>query len=249
MDIHTLFDDKSDLYAKSRPQYPQELYEWLSGICPSNKSVWDVGCGNGQASVDLIRFFESVQSTDVSPSQIKNAPSINGITFSVQQAERTNFASQSFDAICVAQALHWFDYEAFWPEVFRVLKPEGVFCAWGYCWPHVSPKIDALLASSFLSVIRPYWPEQNKLLWDGYVDVPFPFKTRIATPQISLTMHLSIEQFFAYLHSWSATRRCVDMQGNAFFNASFNQISSVWGAAESRQISMDLVLIAGKNAS
>jgi ubiquinone/menaquinone biosynthesis C-methylase UbiE len=48
----------------------------------------------------------------------------------VQSAESTTFIDESFDAVCVAQALHWFDYELFWPEVQRVLKPSGVFAAW-----------------------------------------------------------------------------------------------------------------------
>lgn len=246
MDIHKLFDDKSEIYAQARPRYPAELYEWLMQICPARHAAWDAGCGNGQASLDLVNYFESVEATDVSASQIANAPGCDGVTFSVQPAERTDFGNASFDAVCVAQALHWFDYDKFWLEVRRVMKPGGIFAAWGYNWPHVDPGIDEILDKSFLSVIRPYWARRNKLLWDGYKDVPFPLEP-LEVPNIELTMHWSVEQFFAYLHSWSATRRCMDAIGDEFFETSFRKVREAWGNEPERPVSMEFVLIAGNN--
>jgi len=243
-----LFDDKSHIYAQSRPRYPSALYEWIVQACPERNAVWDVGCGNGQAAVDLIDCFESVQATDVSPSQIENAPDRDGITFSVQPAEKTDFGDNSFDAVCVAQALHWFDYDQFWPEVQRVLKPGGLFAAWGYNWPHVDPVIDGILDQTFFPVIRPYWARQNKLLWDGYRDVPFPLEL-LEVPDIELTMEWTVEQFFAYLHSWSATRRCMDANGEEFFETSFQKAGEAWGYDGTRSVSMEFVLIAGKNTA
>ncbi|MEM7052937.1 MAG: class I SAM-dependent methyltransferase [Pseudomonadota bacterium] len=246
MDTRNLFDDKSEIYAQARPRYPAELYKWLVSVCPARHSVWDVGCGNGQAAIDLRNYFETVHATDISSSQIANAPGREGITFSVQAAETTSFADDSFDAVCVAQALHWFDYTQFWPEVGRVLKPKGVFSAWGYSWPNLDPALDRLLEDSFLSVISPYWASQNKLLWDGYVDVLFPLEP-IEVPHIELSVKWSVDQFFAYLHSWSATRRCMEVNGDAFFASSYQKISETWGKDVVRQVSMDFIIIAGKN--
>jgi SAM-dependent methyltransferase len=246
VDIRKLFDDKSEIYAKARPRYPATLYEWLVKACPAHHSAWDVGCGNGQAAVDLGNYFETVQATDISASQIANAPSHDGVTFSIQPAEATDFANASFDAVCVAQALHWFDYDRFWPEVRRVLKPGGLFAAWGYNWPHIDPAIDEILDQSFLSIIRPYWVRQNKLLWDGYRDVPFPL-VPLDVPKIGLTIDWSVEQFFGYLHSWSATRRCIEAIGDEFFEAGFRNLSEVWGGKIKRSVSMDFVVIAGRN--
>lgn len=246
MDIRKLFDDKSEIYAQTRPRYPVALYEWIADTCPAHNSVWDVGCGNGQAALDLANYFESVEATDVSAAQIANAPGCDGVTFSAQPAEKTDFASASFDAVCVAQALHWFDHDLFWPEVQRVLKPGGVFAAWGYNWPHINPEIDEILDQSFLSVIRPYWARQNKLLWDGYREVPFPLEP-LEVPDIELTMQWSVEEFFAYLHSWSATRRCMEATGDEFFEASFQKARKAWGKETERLVSMEFVLIAGNN--
>ena len=246
MNIHTLFDDKSEIYAQARPRYPTALYTWLSGVCSGHQAVWDVGCGSGQAAVDLRGIFDEVQATDVSSSQIESAPVYEGVTFSVQPAESTRFADDAFDAVCAAQALHWFDYEQFWPEVKRVLKPRGVFAAWGYSWPHVNPTVDQRLDDSLLSLIRPLWASQNQLLWNGYKDVPFPF-TRLDVLTFELTVSWSLEQFFAYMHSWSATRRYMEQHGDAFFEESFQRLAEVWQPQELRDVSMDFVVIAGTN--
>ncbi len=248
LDIHKLFDDKADIYVKARPTYPPNLYEWISGLCYSRNSVWDVGCGNGQASADLSNYFDSVEATDISASQIANAPTYERVRFSVQPAEATSFDDKTFDAVCVAQALHWFDYEKFWPEVKRVLKPSGIFAAWGYNWPHVDQDVDNALNETFLSVLRPYWAKQNKLLWDGYKDVSVPFQ-RLETPHFELTMNWTVYEFFAYLHTWSATRRCMDELGDGFFMSSFENISELWGGRDKRSVSMDFVIVAGRNAA
>lgn len=244
MNIRKLFDDNSEIYAQARPRYPSALYEWLVNACPRHQSVWDVGCGSGQAAIDLSHFFEIVKATDVSAAQISHAPSCDGVTFSVQPAEATLFADASFDAVCVAQALHWFDHEQFWPEVQRVLRPGGIFAAWGYSWPHIDPAIDEVLGKSLLSVIQKYWAPQNKLLWDGYREVPFPLD-RLEVPEFEMTMKCSAQQFFAYLHSWSATRRCIDAEGDAFFDASFQEIDRLWGSKVERLVCMDFVAMAG----
>jgi SAM-dependent methyltransferase len=248
LDVHKLFDDKSEIYAQARPRYPADLYQWIENVCPGHHSVWDVGCGNGQAGIDLSHYFEEVQATDVSASQIANAPNCERVRFSVQPAESTNFGNSSFDAVCVAQALHWFDYERFWPEVIRVLKQNGVFAAWGYSWPHVDTAIDEALEQSFMSAIRPYWASQNKLLWDGYKDVPFPLAP-LEVPTIELNMNWSVEIFFTYLHSWSATRRCMEVEGNEFFEESYQRVKDVWGSEGERIVSMDFVAIAGKKVA
>jgi len=69
-------------------------------------------------------IFSEVQATDVSAQQIANAIPETNVHYSVQPAQPTPDAY--FDAVIVAQALHWFDLDQFWVEVNRVLRKGGV---------------------------------------------------------------------------------------------------------------------------
>lgn len=243
---HELFNDKSEIYEDSRPRYPAALYEFLTSLCAHKGNVWDAACGSGQASIDLTHYFKNVQASDISPEQISHAPHHPRITYSVQPAEVTNFADRYFDLVCVAQALHWFDTNRFWPEVQRILKPGGIFAAWGYSWFSINGDIDKIIAKEFLQKIQPFWAPQNKLLWDNYVDVPIPFP-QIDGPDIELKMNWDTQELFAYLHSWSATRRCMANEGDAFFRQAYEKVARVWGnSVQKRPLKMDLCLIVGR---
>lgn len=119
-------------YAKFRPNYPRELFEYLASIAPGRGRAWDCATGNGQAAVGLSAFFECVIATDASEKQILGASRSERIEFRVAAAEKSGLESKSIDLVTVAQALHWFDLNAFYAEVIRVLKPRGILAAWCY---------------------------------------------------------------------------------------------------------------------
>ena len=119
-------------YAQARPEYPDALYAWIASIAPARGSVWEAGCGSGQATRDLARHFARVFATDPSAAQIAQASGPDNVTFAVEPGERCSLPDASVDAVCVAQALHWFDRDVFFAECARVLKPGGVLVAWGY---------------------------------------------------------------------------------------------------------------------
>jgi len=245
---HHLFNDKSEIYAQSRPRYPQALYTFLDATCVNHDTVWDGACGNGQAAVSLAHYFQSVQATDISEQQIVNAIQNHRVTYSVQPSEATAFKDDQFDLICIAQALHWFDYDRFWPEVKRVLKPDGVFAAWGYAWFSINTAIDDCIQEKLLKPIEPYWAVQNKLLWNQYRDVPFPF-TRIDVPIVEMSVEWDVEQLFAYLHSWSAIRRCMDDVGDRFFVEAYEAVNAIWGdSTEKKRVVMDFCTLVGRNS-
>ena len=67
------FSKQSDLYAKFRPGYPPELFEFLFSLVSDNKAAWDCGTGNGQVALQLSKYFDDVYATDISARQIENA--------------------------------------------------------------------------------------------------------------------------------------------------------------------------------
>lgn len=233
-DHHTYFNDASDDYRLYRPRYPDRLYEEIIAHAEGDSAVWDCATGNGQSAVSLTKYFDRVYASDVSRQQIESAIDHERVSYSVQAAEKTDFEDGQFDAICVAQALHWFDYEKFWSEVRRVLKPGGLFAAWGYDWFRVDPESDRMIEEKLLHVIRSYWSERNELLWNKYADVPFPLR-EIDIPEMEMSVEWSATDLIGFVKTWSATKLCIKEIGTDFLDELHGELEKLWGSAEDRR--------------
>ena len=236
---HSLFNQGADQYAIARPQYPAQLFEHLFELSPDLETAWDCATGSGQAAVALAKRFGRVEATDVSAAQIEHAFAHERVRYGVQQAEQTDFADASFSLVAVAQALHWFDLDRFWPEVHRVLKPGGAFAAWGYGWPRVNAEIDRVVQVGLLDAIAPFWAPNNQLLWNGYRDITFPFE-EISLPPMAISQSWSCQQFLDYLKTWSATRRYIEKNGADLLSDFENKLHTIWGNETYRIVNMDI---------
>jgi len=244
-DTSKLFNDKSDLYARARPQYPPELFAYIKTLVPNANTAWDCATGNGQAAIGLSKVFDHIYATDISDEQIANHLDAANVIFSVNPAENTPFSDDTFDLISVAQALHWFDFDKFWPEVRRVLKPGGAFITYAYSWFSITQEIDALVESEVKSVIAPYWASNNQLVMDNYKDVTFPFQ-KLDVPNFHIKVEWNFEQLINFLHTWSATRRCMDAQGDDFFKHASALLKQAWGdPSDIKTATSPLIIIAG----
>ena len=65
------FSSQSDQYAKYRPTYPSDFFDYLNTICTNKQNAWDCGTGNGQVAYELAKTFNKVYATDISQSQIQ----------------------------------------------------------------------------------------------------------------------------------------------------------------------------------
>src|ERR1043166_9820982 len=139
------FSAQASDYAKFRPGYPSELFEYLGSVAPSRTLAWDCATGNGQAAVELAEVFDRVIATDASEKQIANAQPDARVEYRVAPAENSGLESGTVDLIMVAQALHWFDLPRFYDEARRVLKPNGALAASAYRFFHIAPEIDELV--------------------------------------------------------------------------------------------------------
>jgi Methyltransferase domain len=192
------FSEKSHDYAAARPQYPVELFSWIRQAAGVDSTVWDAATGNGQAAHGLAAHFAQVFATDISSEQIAAAKPAANIRYSVASAEQSGLADSSCDVVTVAQALHWFDYAKFWPEVRRVC-PGGFFCAFGYAWMTATPAVDQELVLPFQELVSPFWAPNNRILWDGYqpADIQFPFE-EVPAPDFAIGLIWSINSIIDY---------------------------------------------------
>jgi len=202
-----LFATVAREYADFRPGYPPELFAWLARISPSRDSVWDCGCGSGQASVALADHFTQVQGTDVSPEQIAAAKPHHRVHYSVAPAEHSGLAACSADLVTVAQALHWFDVNAFYAEARRVARPGALLAVWNYPRPRFEDAdLDRRFFAFYSDVVGPYWPPERRHIEAGYQTLPFPFE-EVRAPEFGLDLMWNLEQVAGYVSSWSATAR------------------------------------------
>lgn len=240
------FSGHANLYVKARPRYPDALFAWIADEAPARGCVWDAGCGNGQASVALARHFEYVVGTDPSERQIGQAVADPRVEYRVEPAEHTSFAGHAADAVTVAQALHWFDLDAFIREMRRVAKPGALFAAWSYANCSVTPALDAIVAELYGGVLGPYWPPERRLVEEGYASLALPIAP-VAAPAFEMRADWSAAQFLAYLSSWSAAQRHRNATGVDAVAAVADEVRAVWGdAAQPRPVRWTLAIRAGR---
>ncbi|MEZ5464127.1 MAG: class I SAM-dependent methyltransferase [Lysobacteraceae bacterium] len=207
------FSRQSETYANARPRYPAALFDWLASESPDRETAWDIGCGNGQASVGLASQFKRVVACDPSEAQIRNAMPYPRIDYRVQAAESATLPAASVDLLIVAQALHWFDLDAFYASAMPALKPGALFAAWCYGISSVSPEVDAVFERLYRGPLDAFWPPERGHIENHYADLALPFDDSVEAPPLSLQAEWNAGQYLAYLRSWSASQRHLDATG------------------------------------
>jgi SAM-dependent methyltransferase len=215
-------------YSAFRPTYPGTVFDHLAQLCRERRTAWDCACGNGQATVSLAEHFDSVVGTDASQQQLAVAPAHPKVVYRVATAEQSGLPSASMDLVTVAQALHWFDLDAFYGEVHRVLKESGVLAVWTYGVLHVDGEgVDPLLQEFYHDIVGPFWPPERKLVDAGYRGLAFPF-AEIAPPALSMEERWDRVRLVGYLRTWSATARYVEARGVDPVAALDERLGAVW---------------------
>lgn len=200
------FSAHSAAYVQGRPHYPAELFAYIASLTSSHELAVDCACGNGQASSGLAAHYAHVIANDASVQQLREAPADPRISFLACTAERQAVRSGAADLFVVAQAAHWFDFDRFYPEVQRVLKPGGVIVLIGYGLARVHPDIDAVVDTFYSQTVGPYWPPERHHLETGYRTLPLPL-AELPMRSMTMTHRWSLDEYVAYLETWSAVQR------------------------------------------
>ena len=201
-----LFSAHSQLYQQARPSYPIAVIQEIMQYVPESHFAWDCGAGSGQFTQLLAPYFDYVVATDVSADQLQHAPYFKNVSYQVQSAEQTTFSARSFNLITVAQAVHWFDFDAFYKEVRRTLKPDGVLAVVGYGLVQVHDQsIHALIQALYFKILNGYWDPERRYIDEHYKTIPFPFE-ELAVPEFKMQYQWSAAQLLNYIQTWSAVK-------------------------------------------
>ena len=60
------FSSQAGEYARYRPQYPDDLFDWLAVASPALGEAFDLGTGSGQSAWGLAQHFACVPASDPS---------------------------------------------------------------------------------------------------------------------------------------------------------------------------------------
>lgn len=238
IDVHPQdhFSTVSSQYAASRPRYPQCLYKWLAHIAPGRERAWDCACGNGQAASDLADYFSHVVATDLSVEQLREAKLHSRIEYRVAVAESSGLPANSFDLVTVAQALHWLEYDHFYKEARRVLRPNGVLAAWCYGTGSIAVgQVEAVFQDFYQNIVGTYWQPERKLVEDGYRTLPFP-QPELTVPTFRMELEWSLEELLGYVRSWSATALYIQSRGSDPVPNLQRSLLASWGDPRSRKL-------------
>lgn len=241
-----LFSAQANDYARYRPTYPPELFDYILGFVNGKERAWDCATGNGQAALVLADHFKTVEATDLSEAQLKNAPQRENVRYSVSTAEQTKFADNSFDLITVATAYHWFRWKDFYAEATRVGKAGCVVAAWGYhVFYSADAAITAVIQHFYHHIIKPYWDAERRYVEDRYATVEFDFAP-LPEREFDLVLHWRKEDLTGYLSTWSAVQHYQKQHGRSPLELIAGEVENAWPDNEEREFHFPLFLRLGR---
>lgn len=237
------FSKQAESYARHRPGYPSDLISYLLGCVKGHACAWDCGTGNGQFATLLAPHFARVMATDISATQLSHAPQIANVQYICAPAGDELFEDASCDLITVAQAIHWFDFEAFYRQVNRVLKPGGILAVIGYGLVKVDPAVDKVVADLYHRVLKGYWDAERSYIDEHYMTIPFPF-TELQAPRFESHYRWSCDDFLGYLGTWSAVQHYRDKNTSDPIALIREDLCKSWGQGE-KEVRFPILLRVG----
>ncbi|ALM48311.1 SAM-dependent methyltransferase [Flavobacterium psychrophilum] len=238
------FSTQAKGYSQYRPYYPQEMIDHIVSFVGNKDAALDVATGNGQVAGALANYFKTVYGTDISQKQLDNAVKADNIIYKEERAEVTTFGDSQFDLITVAQAIHWFDFDTFYKEIYRILKPDCIFAVLGYGLFSANGDAGKLLNHFYYDITEPYWDAERRYLDENYTTIPFPFEeleTKCFTNQFTWTF----EQLTGYLETWSAVQHYIKKNGTNPVDLVREELKQYWEKSD-REVTFPLLLRIGR---
>lgn len=232
------FSSLASVYAQYRPHYPQVLYLNLAKLIGPDQDdrnlALDCATGNGQAALGLAEHFKHVVAVDASQDQLRQAPAHPRVLYLATRAEHIPLETGCTDLATAAMAVHWFDFDIFYREVRRVLRPSrGVLAVWGYHHSLIDPAIDPILRDFYYQTTGPYWSPSMRFLEEKYRTLPFPFE-ELPAPELDILLEWSLNELLGFMNSWSAVKKYKEVRGYHPFTEIYASLVEVWGDPDTK---------------
>lgn len=130
------FDHAAELYQRTRPEYPSELYDRLldvTRVLPGARLL-EIGCATGKATLPLARRGFRITCLEPGPA-LAAAARENLASFDVEVIEERfedwTAGGEPFAMVFAATAWHWIDPSVRYRKAADVLEPSGYIALWG----------------------------------------------------------------------------------------------------------------------
>jgi ubiquinone/menaquinone biosynthesis C-methylase UbiE len=240
-----LFSTQADLYAKYRPTYPAELFDFILAYVHRRDTAWDCATGNGQVARALAPHIQRVYATDISENQLRNAVRMERIGYALSAAEQTPFPDNSFDLVTVGQAYHWLDTPVFCREATRVGRDGAIVAVWGYVSGDAGHEVDKLLHRWNHEILSPYWEEERKHVHARYSTLAFDFE-HLANRDFRISVSWNIDELLGHMRTWSAHQSMIRRAGESAFLEMIDTIKLAWHDDKRREFVFDVFLKLGR---
>jgi len=125
-----LFSARAEVYAKGRPGYAKEFYNFLlNDLAVAGKTGADIGSGTGiltevllTAGCKVYAVEPNAQMREKAETWFAGNPNFVSIA---ALGEQTGLPENSLDFITAASSFHWLDGDRFRDECLRIAKPEA----------------------------------------------------------------------------------------------------------------------------
>jgi dipeptidase E len=129
--------DFAAAYDRFRPRPPAALVELLPLLAGVDRPrlVVDLGSGTGHSAriwAELADEVVGIEPNETMRTFAERATTAGNVKYFAASSYDTGLPDGSADLVTAAQSLQWMRPERVFPEVARILRPGGVFCAYNY---------------------------------------------------------------------------------------------------------------------
>jgi SAM-dependent methyltransferase len=122
------FGSEAQNYERVRPSYPRDAVAWLVEHLRIGAGTTTVDLAAGTGKLTRLLVPTGARLVAVEPVEGMRgvlARAVPGVDVVAGGAEALPFVAASLEAVTVAQAFHWFDADAAFAELARVIRPRG----------------------------------------------------------------------------------------------------------------------------